>query len=120
VILDVTALAGLVLRVVEVTVVATPASLGVAALAGFVLGDKPPELLRIASTTAFHVVAFGVADVASGAGPVVLDVVALGAGLVLGDAPVLVLADPVVLNVAALAGLVRSYLKIAVFAQPTH
>jgi hypothetical protein len=93
VILYVTALAGLVLRVVEVAVVAAPASLDIAALAGFVLGHKPPELLRIAPTTAFHAVSFGVADVASGAGPVVLDVAALGACFVLGDAPVFVLAD---------------------------
>jgi hypothetical protein len=145
VILYVTALAGLKLRVVEVTVVAAPASLDIAALAGLELGDKPPVLFIVAATTAFHVVAVGVADVASGAGPVVLnvvalgtglelgdvplaifagpvflDVVALGTGLELGDAPVFVPAEPVVLNVAALAGLEGSHFKVAVFAEPTH
>jgi hypothetical protein len=145
VVLYVTTLASLKLRVVEVAVVAAPASLDIAALAGLELGDKPPVLFIVASTTAFHVVAVGVADVASGAGPVVLnvvalgtglelgdvplaifagpvvlDVVALGTGLELGDAPVFVPAEPVVLNVAALAGLEGSHFKVAVFAEPTH
>ena len=117
---NVPALAPLVLRVVEVAVVATPAVLSVATFAGLVLGHEPPVLFIVPTPASFHVVAVGVADVAGCAGPVVLDVAALGAGFVLGDIPFTVFAVPVVFNVAAFAGFVWSHLNVAVSAEPAH
>ena len=120
VVFNIPALAPLVLRVIEVTVVTTPAGLSVTTFAGFVLGHKPPVLLPISSRASFHVVAVGVADVAGCARPVVLDVAALGTGLVLGDISFTVFAVPVVFDVAAFAGFIWSHLNVAVSAEPAH
>ena len=119
-VLNIPALTGFVLRVIKVTVVATPAGLSVTAFASLVLRHEPPVLFIVPTPASFHVVAVGVADVAGCARPVVLDVAAFGAGLVLGDILFTVFAVPVVFNVAAFAGFVWSHLNVAVSAEPTH
>lgn len=120
-ILNVSALAGFVFGVVEVAVVATPAALSVSAFTGLVFRVEPPVLLVHSSSTAFHVVACGVANMAGCAGPVVLGIVALGTSFISGDIPLAVFAVPIVFNIAAFrASLVLGYFKVTVFAQPPH
>ena len=58
------------LGVIEVTVVASPTGLLIATFASISLGHVPPVGLIHASSTSFHGVASGVADMAGRAGPV--------------------------------------------------
>jgi hypothetical protein len=110
VVLNVSTFALLEFRVVEIAVVATPAVLNVSAFARLELGDVPVGAGECSKGTLFHCISVGVADVAGGAGPMVLDVLALGAFLELGNVFLAVVARPVVLNIAALTGLEGSHL----------
>lgn len=80
--MSVSAFAAVSLSVVKVTVVASPAVLGVAAFAAVTFGIVPPVSWIGAASAALHGVASRVAEVASGAGPVVFCVFA-GAGIAL-------------------------------------
>lgn len=118
-VLDVTALASLILGVIEVAVVATPGVFGVSAFAGLVLGIVPPIGFIHATSAPLHAVPLRIADVARRARPVVLNVLALRAGLVARNAPFIVLAKPVIFDILTLrTGLVFGNVVIFVFAEP--
>lgn len=76
VVLGVSAFAGVSLCVVEITVVASPTIFGVSAFAAVTFWVVPPVCRVGASAASLHGVAGRVAEVASGAGPVVFCVFA--------------------------------------------
>ncbi len=145
-VLNVTTFTSLKPRVIEVTVIASPAFLNIATFASFEFRYIPPIGLVHPSPTSFHVVSFGVANVAGGAGPIVLNIAALLAGLKLwyvlfavfavpiilnilafwtsfkfGHTIVLIPANPVILGILAFwTQFISRYLKITVFAEPPH
>lgn len=115
VVFDISTFALLEFRVVEVTIVTSPTIFDVSAFASFELGNVPMTGLEHSKGTFLHVVAIWVASMARCTSPVVFNVFALRAFFELWHVFLAVIAVPVVLDVAAFAGLECSYLKIAVF-----